>query len=153
MRNLYFVFVATLLIVCNHVQGQTDKIGVNAKGKYVIVNDMRQLKSDWAEILKGINVNEQLSLFQIVKKKDLVLNKYYYALLASDNTNKIKCATFLVYKNNSFYVKKTAPAFVVTCTGESESCIPNVLKGRWICGNTPNGKCTKDCTKTVSVSE
>jgi hypothetical protein len=157
--KLFIASITALLFIGTNTHGQNNTIGISNNGEYSIDTAgaaLSKIKKEWKSLLAAQGVKEELSFFEIRKQNDLASKKNYYMLYSKGTSDNVKICTKLFYKNKKFHLPAKGATITIACIGQATACIPNMVNGRWICGDNPNGKCDKNatgCKKMVSAIE
>jgi len=128
---------------------QDQKIGIVKDGKFIITENIDNIKEDWSMFLKNSKIDCVLTTFEIREKQDNENpNEKYYFLIGLTKSSDVKVVQLL--ELDQYGIFKMAPKHTVTCSGCTIGCSPDYVKRvkMWICADS----CGSQCSKSETVS-
>ena len=124
------------------------KIGENQNGKFIITENLSDIKSEWKAQLAKQGISESLGDFVIQAATSE--GETYYSLQAKTPQNTTMATLLDLSKNEFRLAVGDAGTLTVTCTGCSYGCSPEYIKKLkvWHC----TAGCGYNCTKTETVT-
>ncbi len=151
MKKLIFSFLAILFLFTFGFCQDGQRIGKVIGGKYVITENIDNIKILWNKTLKDKKIDGELTSFAIEVGVDD--DNYTYIYLSGKNSqSNVTTVQLLVFDSNREYLylaMDDGAGHTVTCSGCTVGCSPKYFKrtDSWACINGCVG-CSKSETTT-----
>ena len=151
-RILFSTGFLLLFVISGCAQKNEEVVGLDEAGNFKITSSLKNLKTEWADQLKKLDINSPFQSFEILSAHDKESgNETYYYLLGTTEDKTTKMATLLRLEKGKFYFltdEGDSPTGTVTCTGCAYGCNPEKVGSKWYCSSG----CGSDCKKSVTVA-